>query len=106
MGAYGVISDAGVTSDFPWMERMEGLEAIVDIGGGQGTLCCALAAKYPKIKQFIVQDVPATRPSAEPYINSKGFSDRVKFEGQDFFKPQQRRGKYLFTIQRGLHPLC
>ncbi|KAJ8083525.1 hypothetical protein PM082_009399 [Marasmius tenuissimus] len=75
----------------------------VDVGGGQGTLSCSLAAKYPEIKQFIVQDLPETQPAAERNISSKGLSDRVKFEAQDFFKPQQRRGKYVFVIQRVLH---
>ena len=58
--------------------------------------------RYPDIKKFIVQDLPATRKAAESYIASKGIVDhRVEFEEQDFFKPQQRRGKYVFVMQRG-----
>jgi hypothetical protein len=57
--------------------------------------------RYPDIKKFIVQDLPATREAAEALIVSKGLTDRVEFEEQDFFKPQQRKGKYVFVMQRG-----
>ncbi|RDB28601.1 4-O-methyltransferase 1 [Hypsizygus marmoreus] len=103
MGAVGPTSDPGVAADFRWAEIAQGKDAIVDVGGGQGTLCCSLAAKYPEIKQFIVQDLPETREAAESFIASKGLSHRVKFEAQDFFKPQQRKGKYVFVMQRVLH---
>lgn len=46
MGAVGPTSDPGVAADFPWAEIAHGKDAIVDVGGGQGTLCCSLAAKY------------------------------------------------------------
>ncbi|KAL0566492.1 hypothetical protein V5O48_015523 [Marasmius crinis-equi] len=103
IGAVGPTSDPGVVADFPWAEISKGKDGVVDVGGGQGTLCCSLAAKFPGIKQFIVQDLPETRNAAESFIASKGFSDKVKFEAQDFFKPQQRRGKYIFVMQRVLH---
>lgn len=103
MGAVGPTSDPGVAADFPWGDVADGMDAVVDVGGGQGTLCCSLAAKYPNIKKFIVQDLPETREAAESFIESKGLSDKVIFEAQDFFKPQQRKGKYLFVMQRVLH---
>ncbi|KAL0063645.1 hypothetical protein AAF712_009443 [Marasmius tenuissimus] len=103
MGAVGPTSDPGVVADFPWAEIAKGKDGIVDVGGGQGTLCCSLAEKYPEIQSFIVQDLPETRLAAEGFIESKGLSGKVKFEAQDFFKPQQRRGKYVFVMQRVLH---
>ena len=45
LGAVGPTSDPGVAADFPWTEIAKGKDAIVDIGGGQGTLCCSLAAR-------------------------------------------------------------
>ncbi|KAF8167337.1 S-adenosyl-L-methionine-dependent methyltransferase [Crassisporium funariophilum] len=103
MGAVGPTSDPGVAADFPWAAICKGKDGIVDVGGGQGTLCCSLAAIYPEIKKFIVQDLPETREAAESFIASKGLTDRVEFEAQDFFKPQQRKGKYVFVMQRVLH---
>ncbi|KAL0070370.1 hypothetical protein AAF712_002561, partial [Marasmius tenuissimus] len=100
MGALGPTLDPGVVADFSWGEIAEGKDAIVDVGGGQGTLSCSLAAKYPEIKQFIVQDLPETQPAAESYIASKGLSDKVIFETQNFFEPQKRRGKYVFVLQQ------
>ena len=61
----------------------------------------SLKLRYPDIKKFIVQDLPETRKVAETFIASKGLNDRVEFEEQDFFKPQQRKGKYVFVMQRG-----
>ncbi|KAF9454163.1 S-adenosyl-L-methionine-dependent methyltransferase [Macrolepiota fuliginosa MF-IS2] len=103
MGAVGPTSDPGVAADFPWVEICKGKDGIVDVGGGQGTLCCSLATKYPEIKRFIVQDLPETREAAESYIASKNLSHKVTFEAQDFFKPQQRKGKYVYVMQRVLH---
>ncbi|KAG6873862.1 hypothetical protein C0995_010474 [Termitomyces sp. Mi166 len=103
MGAVGPTSDPGVAADFPRTEISKGKDAIVDVGGGQGTLCCSLAARYPEIKQFIVQDLPTTREAAESFIASKGLSNKIKFEAQDFFEPQQRNGKNVFVMQRVLH---
>lgn len=103
MGAVGPTSDPGVAADFPWEALAKGKDAVVDVGGGQGTLCCSLAAKYPGIKAFVVQDLPETRDAAESFIKGKGLQERVKFEAQDFFTPQQRKGKYLFVMQRVLH---
>ncbi|KAF9465474.1 S-adenosyl-L-methionine-dependent methyltransferase [Collybia nuda] len=103
MSAVGPTSDPGVAADFPWAEIARGKDAIVDIGGGLGTLCCSLAVKYPEIKNYVVQDLPETQTAAEAFIAARGLSDKVKFEAQDFFKPQQRKGKYVFVMQRVLH---
>lgn len=59
--------------------------------------------RYPQIKRFIVQDLPETREAAESFIAAQGMSDRVTFEAQDFFKPQKRKGKYVFVMQRGVY---
>lgn len=46
MAAIGGTSDPGVASDFPWGAIARGKDAVVDVGGGSGTLCCSLALKY------------------------------------------------------------
>ncbi|KZT22254.1 S-adenosyl-L-methionine-dependent methyltransferase [Neolentinus lepideus HHB14362 ss-1] len=105
MGGMGVASDNGVAFDIPWVDLVKDKDAIVDVGGGQGTLCCALAAAHPEIKQFIVQDLPVTREVAAKYISSKGLTDRVKFEEQNFFEPNKLKGKgnYVFMLTKILH---
>lgn len=45
MGAIGPTSDAGVAADYPWSETARNKDAVVDLGGGQGTLSCSLAVK-------------------------------------------------------------
>ena len=61
--------------------------------------------RYPNIKKFIVQDLPGTSEGANSFIASKGLTGRVEFEAQDFFKPQQRKGKYVFVMQKGSYVL-
>ena len=46
MGGVGSITDASVAADFPWAEMCEGKDGLVDLGGGQGTLCCSLALRW------------------------------------------------------------
>ncbi|KZT22278.1 S-adenosyl-L-methionine-dependent methyltransferase [Neolentinus lepideus HHB14362 ss-1] len=105
MGCLGVASNGGVIYDFPWVEFCKGKDAIIDVGGGQGSLSCALAAAYPEIRPFVVQDLPGARESAHKFITSQGVSDRVKFEEQNFFEPNRRKGtgNYVFILQRILH---
>ncbi len=45
MGGFGGVTNAGIAADFPWREICEGKDALVDVGGGQGTLSCSLATK-------------------------------------------------------------
>jgi len=45
MGGIGSITDASIAADFPWAEMCEGKDGLVDVGGGQGTLCCSLASR-------------------------------------------------------------
>lgn len=44
-----------------------------------------------------------TRKAAQSFINSRGLTERVKFEEHNFFEPQKRKGKYVYVIQRGKH---
>ena len=62
--------------------------------------------RYPGTEKFIVQDLPETREATESFIVSKGFSHRVEFEAHDLYKPQQRKGKYVFVIQRGSYAIA
>jgi hypothetical protein len=83
-------------------ELFAALSLLSTSSGGQLLTDVICSFRYPEIKRFIVQDLPETRAAAESYIKSRGLSDRVQFEAQDFFKPQQRKGKYVFVMQRGV----
>lgn len=45
MGGVGPVTNPGVAADFPWVETAKGKDAVIDVGGGQGTLSCYLAHK-------------------------------------------------------------
>lgn len=71
MGALGPTSDPGVAADFPWTEICEGKDGVVDVGGGQGTLCCSLAVKsapihiiYFLVNLIVHLDIPRSKNSS------------------------------------------
>lgn len=57
---------------------------VVNVGGGQGVLACALAKAYPNL-QVVVFDLPAVRSRFEEYASEHMSDGRVRFESGDFF---------------------
>jgi O-methyltransferase domain/Dimerisation domain len=64
--------------------EIEGAETVVDVGGANGALLCALAKAYPALKG-IIYDLPHSRDGGAAYIAQQGLSDRVGVESGDFF---------------------
>ena len=62
---------------------------LVDLGGGNGHVSIQIAHAFPDL-QFLIQDLSSNRNAAEHNISAqnKNESKRIKFEEQDFFKPQ------------------
>ncbi|TFK53079.1 S-adenosyl-L-methionine-dependent methyltransferase [Heliocybe sulcata] len=101
----GSVSEKSVIQDIPWQDMLTGLDGLVDVGGGHGTFCCKLAMACPEIKTFVVQDLPSLENIVRTSIASQGLSDRVVFQGQNFFEPNRLlgTGSYIFTLQNVLH---
>lgn len=75
-----------VTTDaYPW-HTLPPTSLIIDVGGGKGFACQALAPLFPDFR-FIVQDLPSTISAAKaqcpPHLR-----ERIQFEAHDFFDPQ------------------
>lgn len=101
MGSWSLLANVGVIAGFPWEKLARDKDAIVDIGGNRGTLCCSLAHKYKDLPLLVTQDLPSEKQITESYITNEGLDGRVVFEAQDFFRPQKRGGKNLYILQRG-----
>jgi hypothetical protein len=80
MGAFGrEVSEAVVQAyDF------SGLETIVDIGGGHGTLLSAILRGHPHLKGILF-DLPHVADGARGLMVSAGVADRCEIRGGDFF---------------------
>jgi len=62
-----------------------------------------LAERFPEL-QFVVQDVASSEESAVAQIANRGLQNRVRFEVQDFYKPQAvDHGAKVFFIKSILH---
>ncbi len=58
---------------------------IVDVGGGNGSLLAEILGAYPG-PNGVIFDLPHSRPDAEETIRTADMSDRVQFDGGDFFE--------------------
>jgi SAM-dependent methyltransferase len=101
MGALaGMISPSITTDNYDWSQlRPDAL--IVDVGGGQGYACRALASVYPQFK-FIVQDLPATVELGVANC-PKEYRDRIRFQVHDFFTPQLVKDADVYFFRAIIH---
>ncbi|KAJ7124389.1 S-adenosyl-L-methionine-dependent methyltransferase [Mycena epipterygia] len=79
---------------------------VVDVGGGVGTSCFTLAAKFPSLR-FVVQDLQGVIGEAKRLWNTKMptalTSGQVKLEVHDFFSPQPQTNASVFLLKHIMH---
>ena len=68
-----------------WKGDFSDVKHLLDVGGGSGAFCFALARRYPQIHCTILE-LPTICKIAKEYIAEAGFSDRVDPCVGDFFK--------------------
>jgi hypothetical protein len=61
-----------------------GVEHVLDVGGGSGCFCIALALRYPAMR-FTVAELPVVCPLAQAYVAEYGLQDRVQTIAFDMF---------------------
>lgn len=95
-------SDISYIADgYDWTALCSG--PVVDVGGGSAHISVTLAKRFPKL-QFIVQDLEPSKDAALNQIAAAKLQDRVKFQVQDFFKPQViDHGAKAFLLRAILH---
>lgn len=88
-GAIGTIADSGA---------MEGAATLLDVGGGDGTVGCALVQRYPRLL-VTVFNLPASAAIARRTIDEAGCGQRVAVHEGDFLQDPLPRGfdRVLFS---------
>ena len=63
----------------------QGIKRVLDIAGGSGSLCCALAAQHQQLKATVF-DLPRVSAIARANIETYGLTDRIDVQVGDMFE--------------------
>ena len=74
---------------------------MVDVGGGHGQTCVALAEKYQDLS-FVVQDLPNVIQSRSSggETEGEGVGERIRFMEHDFFVEQPVRDADVYLLRK------
>jgi acetylserotonin N-methyltransferase len=97
MHGFGQISSPHVAAAFD----LRRFKHLVDLGGGTGHLAIAACELYPNLTATLF-DLPEALPLAREIVGDSGVSDRIRFEGGDFFQDPLPAAD-LFSLGRILH---
>lgn len=78
-----------------------GIDTIVDVGGGVGSLLSSILEKQPSARGILV-DQPVVLPAAERFLAERGLSDRCDLIGESFFDPISATGE-AWSLSQVLH---
>ena len=70
-----------IAANFPWSDQ----KTFMDLGSAQGMVPATLARAHPHLTG-IGFDLPAVKPVFEEFIAHRGVTDRVRFQGGNFFE--------------------
>ena len=71
--------------------EFSGVDRLLDVAGGSGCFCIALALRYPKMR-FTMAELPVVCPLAQAYILEYGLQNRVQTIALDMFKERWPSG--------------
>ena len=74
-------ANMAIAAKFPWAE----FRTVVDMGPAQGDLVVQVASHNQHLS-CVGFDLPEVGPIFEEYVQQNGLSDRVRFQGGDFFR--------------------
>jgi hypothetical protein len=93
MGADVAAEAPAIVAAYDWGS----LDAVVDVGGGDGTLLIALLTRYPGLRGTVV-DLPGAAAAASAALAAAGLSDRSAAVAGSFFEPlPPGAGGYLLS---------
>jgi hypothetical protein len=70
-----------IAANFPWSDQ----KTFMDLGSAQGMVPATLARAHPHLAG-IGFDLPVVKPIFEEFIAQRGVTDRVRFQGGNFFE--------------------
>lgn len=65
--------------------NFDGVNRLLDVGGGSGCFCIALAMRYPEML-FTVLELPSVCPLTQEYVAEYGLQDQIDTYAADMFK--------------------
>lgn len=65
--------------------KFDGITRLLDVGGGSGCFCIALAHEYPDM-HFTILELPNVCPISREYVAQYGLTDRIEVVSGDMFK--------------------
>jgi hypothetical protein len=68
-----------------WRGDFEGVSRLLDVGGGSGAFCFALARRYPQMR-FTILELPMVCKIAGEYISQAGLQEQIDTLTINFFK--------------------
>jgi hypothetical protein len=75
-----------------------GVNTVVDIGGGAGSLLAAILETHPE-KRGVLVDQPEVLRDADQLLSARGVRDRCDFAGGSFFEPIATAGEVWAMCQ-------
>jgi predicted O-methyltransferase YrrM len=89
-------------SALPDYVDLSGRQRLLDVGGGVGTYSILLAQDNPDL-QAVILDLPEVQELAEEMVASYGLSDRISFQGGDFYAPSLGEDYDVVLLSNILH---
>ena len=81
---------------------LQGVDSVLDVGGGSGCFCMAFLNRKPELKTAIF-DLPNVIPISKEIIEKEGFSGRIEhFEG-DYTRDELPKGFDLAFLSAVIH---
>ncbi|THU80378.1 S-adenosyl-L-methionine-dependent methyltransferase [Dendrothele bispora CBS 962.96] len=94
-----------IPNAYAWNQLPSG-SVVVDVGGGVGTACLALAEKFPHLK-LVVQDLPGIIDGAHEVWSKRNptaiSSGQVELQVHNFFEQQPQKKAAVYFLKHVLH---
>jgi hypothetical protein len=91
------VAGSGIEREYDWT----GVEHVIDVGGGNGTLISQVLAAHPHVRGTVV-DLPATAENAREALARNGLADRCAVVPGSFFEPLPKDGD-VYLLSKILH---
>lgn len=80
----------------------EGVTRLLDVGGGSGCFCIALAERHPRLRCTIME-LPAMCEVAKEYVAAAGLAERIDTRAVDMFRQDWPRDYDVLFFSNVLH---
>jgi acetylserotonin N-methyltransferase len=80
----------------------EGVTRLLDVGGGSGCFCIALAQRHPRLRCTIME-LPAMCEVAKEYVAAAGLAERIDTRAVDMFRQDWPRDYDVLFFSNVLH---